>query len=763
MIVNRYPGKCQSCSDKVAVGEGFAYKNGFKWLTVCKSTACMRRLGLNPPNGGNGKPRREITADGKVIMPFDREAIPLLRAMPGARWSPEDKVWTVSVKPGDLRRVVEVADQLCLDVPDPLRKQATEGTPEMREAKKRASHKGLYPFQRDGVEFLALHEKALLADDMGLGKTIQTLVALPDNPRVICITPAAVKYNWQDEAEKWRPDLKVTVLSGRNSFKLPEPGEMVIVNYDILPKWLTPAPKTKEAPVTQDQKVILKQTILVADEAHLVKNYKAQRSKKVSTLSRLCAKTWFLTGTPLMNRPTDLYGVLSSGGMYVLGGWAKFCSLFNGWKNQWGGWEFGMPTAEVPERMKRVMIRRIRTEVLPDLPPKTYQVVSVNDLDRKLKKELDEKLTDLMIGSGFTEAEAKNMVSNFDNLLKAVESLEAGTLDPGQVEAVQEQKELIEAVSNLSMPGFEEFSEIRAKLASARIPAVEEIVESYEESDTPLVVFSAHVAPIKAIGSRQGWDCITGDTNPKDRRDIVKAFQSGQLKGVACTIQAGGVGVTLTRASTALFVDLDWTPAWNLQAEDRICRIGQTSNKVLIQHLQSNHPLDKHIQKLIRYKMQLMTQALDEDVRFKPPRNFDGSKPAPEVVEESDADLAARLAALEEAGKEAERQVARDKVSAILGREIAKSDIPEPELTPKRKELIKDALAFMVGRCDGAIEKDFMGFNRPDACIAHWIYATGLRDGDETTFRVTERILSRYYRQLNEQFGAIWTPEMRKE
>jgi hypothetical protein len=310
----------------------------------------------------------------------------------------------------------------------------------------------------------------------------------------------------------------------------------------------------------------------------------------------------------------------------------------------------------------------------------------------------------------------------------------------------------------MAIPNFEQFSEIRARLAEARIPAVVEIVESYEESDTPLVVFSAHKAPVKVLGDREGWDCITGDTPPKERRDIVKAFQSGQLKGVACTVQAGGVGITLTRASTALFVDLDWTPAWNLQAEDRLRRIGQTK-KVLIQHLQSNHPLDKHIQKLIRYKMELMQKSLDENIKFKPPRNFD--KPAPDVVEESDEELAARLAALEEAEKEAERQVACDRIHSILSREQAKSDVPEPELTPKRKQLIKDALAFMVARCDGAIEKDYIGFNRPDACIAHWIFATGLRDDDEVTFRVTERILSRYYRQLNEQFGAIWTPEMR--
>ena len=109
MIVNRYPGKCQSCGKALAQGEGFAYKNGYRWYSVCSSSACHRRLGLQAPVP-EAKQERKITEDGFVVMPYDRDAIVLLRALPGARWEPETKRWKFSTKPCDLPRVVEIAN-----------------------------------------------------------------------------------------------------------------------------------------------------------------------------------------------------------------------------------------------------------------------------------------------------------------------------------------------------------------------------------------------------------------------------------------------------------------------------------------------------------------------------------------------------------------------------------------------------------------------------------------------------------------------------
>ena len=425
MIVNKYPKKCQCCGRLVKVGTGFAYNNGSGWFTTCASSACHRHLGLEVTQSVTSNSNvRKLTEDGKVYMPFDREAIPLLRSFPGAKFNPEnlpkDKVyWQVSTKPADLPRVVEIADQLKLEVSESLREAVSAGTEESRAAVARAESlccngKRPFAFQIEGIKALALHERFFLADDMGLGKTLQAIVALPDNERVLVICPATLKYNWRDEIKLWRPSYRVTICSGKEEtvakavadgkktkaipFKIPEPGEIIICNYDILPNYLVPTKDSGKvsrkgkpilvAPLTPEQEKALSEANVIGDEFHLVKNYKTTRAQKVGQITRICKRVWALSGTPLMNNPQDLFGVLSAGNMNVFGGWDNFLRLFNGYKNQWGGYEFGSPMPEVPERMQRVMLRRLKTEVLKDLPPKVYQDIEV-DCDGTLTKKLN--------------------------------------------------------------------------------------------------------------------------------------------------------------------------------------------------------------------------------------------------------------------------------------------------------------------------------------------------------------------------------------
>jgi len=1071
VITNKFAKKCKSCDVMVQVGQGFAYNDG-RWNTVCNSSACHRKLGVEPSKA-SAPQEKKITEDGKVFFPYDRDTVSLVKSLPGARWNPDDKHWTISMKPEDAPRILEVAKQVGFEIPAVLQKQGREGTPESRAAKKRAAKtygdKKLRPFQKEGVEFLALHKRAILADDMGLGKslsngtpvltpdgwipieelsvgdevigkngkptkvtgvypqgvlpifnvtfsdgrnvqcsedhlwgvqtpndrvrnpdkfrthtlkeivdvgledhngnrkwfipvtepvehfekefpvhpyvlgallangtlsravfhhglpeqreklaefgvelehqeydkeytflvkngeelkagikklnlqyktsynknipeiyffgsveqrllllqglvdndgtvskdgmiveyntvssqlaedvirlvrslggvvkfstrkpkytykgeikigstdhririklpsdmcpvtipfkkerfvanskyppalsiadvieagetectcisvdaednlfitkdyiithnTVQALIALPAGARVILACPAAVKYNWQDEIDMWRPEFKVHICNGRDSFVFPKKGEIVIINYDILPAWLKPTEeigKTKKgkpiltAKLTKKQEAELAKCHIISDECHLTKNYKAARSQKFKEMTQRCAVTWGLTGTPLMNRATDLYGVLEAGSMgHIFGSWYKFVDLFNGSRNPFGGYEFGMPKPEVPERLKRVMLRRLKKDVLPELPGKTYQTVKVD-----VGKELAEEMQEMYEG--------------------IIDGLTADGRAPSE-------QEIEDAFA--SLPSFYEFSSIRAKLAEGRIAPMMEIVESYEESEEPLLVFSAHRAPIDTLGQRDGWAAITGDTSAEKRQAIKHRFQNGELKGVALTIQAGGVGLTLTHASHALFIDLDWTPAMNIQAEDRIVRIGQLAKGIIIKRMVSDHPLDKHMHKLIEYKIELAQRALDESLKVKPMKPTKSK--AVNVVEETDEELEARIRA---ATEEAERAEALGRINGVLGRESAKvSDTPEPKLTSERKVLLRNALSYMLGRCDGAETKDGMGFSKPDVGMSRWIENTGLLDDDEKPFRLLERMLVRYRRQLSEEFGEIW-------
>jgi len=489
-------------------------------------------------------------------------------------------------------RVLELADRLKLDVAPVLREV------EKSEQAVVAVDSGLYPFQVDGVDFLHKSAKSLLGDEMGLGKTIQALMAMhPDEP-VLCVVPAVVKHNWKEECVIWRKDLTPVVISGRKNFRLPKQGEVLLCNYELLPAWLEGKKVTEGGKkrivyhhYTAKQKAELAQITLVVDEAHKVKNYKTQRAKRISGLSTHCKRTWALTGTPLLNRPLDLWGVLSSLNMQweVFKSFSHFVECFNGYKGRFG-YEFASECKPiVPELLRRVMLRRKRAEVLPDLPTKTYTTMVVDIQGRALVK----KLNDMMEHCSIEET-----AETIEDILKDVKKLEQAAQRP--------------------LPPFELFSEIRADLAENRIPAVLDYAEECEEQDVPLVVFCAHVDPVRELGKRDGWECITGTTPARKRQEYVRRFQAGELKGLACTIIAAGVGLTLTRAWKALFVDLDWTPANNWQAEDRICRISQTSNVCEIVRMVSNHVLEQHVHILLHSKIRLIESAIERAIEVDP-------------------------------------------------------------------------------------------------------------------------------------------------
>ena len=485
----------------------------------------------------------------------------------------------------------------------------------------------LFPFQRPGIQWLASRDCALLADDQGLGKTCQTLIALPADAAVLVVGPAVAKGVWVREAAKWRPEFTVTVLDGRGSFRAPQRGEIVVTNYDILGtegvklkgkacavcevktaiptcplyKMASTCPvkrakrNAKDAvaslgwmrldssngmfPLTHRVPFMTRKcpivdpmagAIVVADEAHALKNSKTARSKRFVALANPAreggGKVWLLTATPILNRPQELWTLLDAAGIAyeAFGGWKQFTRLFDGVKGSFGGWEWGSPDAlAIAPKLAGVMLRRTKKEVLLDLPAKVWSDIVV-DIDAATAALLDE-------------------------------------VDGAEIAAA------IEAGESLN---FKKLSAARAALAKAKIPAMLEVVESYEEQAEPLVVFSAHLAPIDTLAKRDGWAVITGATSPDKRTEIEAAFQAGTLRGVGCTIKAGGVAITLTRAANALFVDKEWTPKLNLQAEDRIYRIGQ-SRGIQIISLVGDHPIDVRIAELCSIKDAIVNASVE--------------------------------------------------------------------------------------------------------------------------------------------------------
>lgn len=703
MNVNRYPGKCNGqCDSRVEAGKGFTTIVEGRYKLWCAACVPERKA----PTAS--APRvRVLTTDGKIIMPYEPENIPLVRSLPGAKWDKDNKWWSVSLAPCDRARVLEVADRIGLEVPSSLRSLQRSAQADS------ACGKGLYPFQVDGVDFLSSRTKGLLGDEMGLGKSVQSLMAIPQGGSALVVCRAGLKYNWLDEATRWRPDLTPTVLEGRGSFRWPKPGEVVIINSDILPDdYNTPSKGRTEGMQAfwvrlAEYRRLLREAnpqaasvCLIVDEAHDYKNRKAARTRKVKELSSLCAKTMALTGSPLTNRPEDLFGVLDTVGLAktVFGSYERFQGLFNAVHNGYGV-EYGKPKPEVPELLRRVMLRRLRSEVLPDLPSKTYTNLVVGTSDRSLQRKLDE------------------LWENWQDTL-AVDVL----------------------------PPFEAFASVRAELAKSRIPAMLEYIENAEEQECPLVVFSSHLAPLNALVAREGWALITGDTPAEKRQEIVRSFQAGNLKGVGITIRAGGVGLTLTHAWKVLFVDLDWTPAANWQAEDRVARIGQTSNKVEIVRMVSDHALDLHVQRMLVDKIDTINRSIDlsmEGVKRTAPRVGEDVAGGGETEEQ----FQQRMDRLEDERRHRERESAKGRVSVIHWRESAKLKGGLPELDEARADAVRRAFRFMLGECDGAFLRDGQGFNKPDAALAHIVLTAGLETQEE--LEVAYCLLSRYRRQLS--------------
>lgn len=541
------------------------------------------------------------------------------------------------------------------------------------EEKAARNGKQLFPFQVEGVRWLGARDCGLLGDEMGLGKTVQAICALDELPAVVVVVPANVKVNWENEIRSWRPDLRTERLSGRDSFRWPRPGEVVITNYDILPPVKAEVRISKKATPDERAKLQAKRdaipelpptrakTHIIADEAHLLKNSGALRTVRFRELKRHVlgggGRAWLLTGTPLLNRPDELWNVLAAADLETeaFGSWWNFLRLFQGRKGR-HGLEWGTPSPEVPALLRRVALVRKRRDVMPDLPTKTRTDITV-DLDDRTRTLCNE----------------------------ALQVLRDKGIDLEDVNAVIDETKIAGAA-------FEKVSKARAALAAAKTSAAIEVVEEFEEQGVPLVVFSFHRMAADVIGKRPGWRAITGDVSSEDRAAIVAELQAGRLKGVVGTIQAMGVGLTMTAAHNMLFVDLSWTPALNSQAEDRCLRIGQ-KNAVLIRRLVADHAIDYRVLHLITIKQLIIEGSVDAAAVKLGAANDEAAKANAERLEKITAMAGVFSAAAIVDGSEIERERAR-REEAIRAAEAS----VQVETVGGRKANEKELAAIAIAR-----------------------------------------------------------------
>jgi SWI/SNF-related matrix-associated actin-dependent regulator 1 of chromatin subfamily A len=466
----------------------------------------------------------------------------------------------------DMYKIAEAAgacgDRVPSDVLDEVRVMRVSAREHMLVREPEGMH--MYPFQDVGSAVLTMSRDFLLADEMGLGKTIQALMALPEQAFGIVVAPRSLLLGWCREAALWRPDLKFESVD-REHLRGVIPGEFLVATPDAVRL------HHKNVGLNYASANPQPGSVIILDEAHLYKNPDAARTESIQRLSTHFDIRWALTGTPLANKPVDLWGTLSSVGlaMRMFGDRQNFDRIFGGVKDEHGAYYWAKQVVD-PDGLRDAFrgrsLRRLRRVVAPEIPEKTYSTIH---------HEHPPVCTD--------EDRAKSG------------RFEEGSLNDKFDEVV---------------------ASVQRKLAESKIPVMFSTVDRFVESGDALVVFSANVGPLEALAEKYGCGLIIGATSIEDRAKIVDNFQSGQTKLIGLQIQAGGVGITLTAAHHLLFVQRDFSPANSDQAEDRICRLGQKSTCVIYDIL-SDHPLDQIIKRVLASKARLMlatTSAIPAEV-----------------------------------------------------------------------------------------------------------------------------------------------------
>jgi SWI/SNF-related matrix-associated actin-dependent regulator 1 of chromatin subfamily A len=427
----------------------------------------------------------------------------------------------------------------------------------------------LKSFQRAGVSYLLERRRAFLADEQGLGKTIEALAAIEAAgayPAVV-VCPASLKLNWLRELAHWLPQRTARALSGHGGTRSadvgdPEAADVTVVNYDIVAARLT-------------ELCALGPQALVLDESHYCKNAAAKRTQAVQRLSAVVPNDGLilaLTGTPVTNRPAELISQLR-----ILGRLADFGSGVR------FGERFRGPDAHMRlhwHLRARCFVRRLKADVLPQLPAKTRAIVPV-ELDNEAEYRLAER--DL------------------------VAWLRSQPLDLRELDA--------KVAAALRAERLVRLNALKLLAARGKLHAALAWIHDFCSSGERLVVFAGHREVQRAVLARFPTALhILGEDSATARDAALQAFQAPDANAgnqlIVCSIDVAGHGLTLTRSSNVVFLELAWTPAKHDQAEDRCHRIGQ-QDAVNAYYLLAADTVDETISTLLERKRAVIGAVTD--------------------------------------------------------------------------------------------------------------------------------------------------------
>jgi len=453
----------------------------------------------------------------------------------------------------------------------------------------------LLPFQRKGVLFLKqkANGRGMIADEMGTGKSAQALafaLQYPESLPALIVAPASLRYNWAHEIEKWLPGLPssgISVARGRADVDAiyNQKSSFVITTYSLF---------TKESRIPE---AVRERGfgIVIADESHYLRSNDSQRTEFLRPVLESAERLVLLSGTPALARPVELYPQISAIDPEAFGTYDEFTKRYCNARRGPFGWDVSGSSneKELHEKLSLRMIRRLKKDVLSQLPAKRRQFV------------------DLASSSGENDASVKAASAKLTALGDATEALreafECGT------NAWQERSEKGAAL----MEAWQASGLLKVNAGTAYV------ADLLEGGTTKVLVFAHHKSVMDAADSAFEKLCrklkcsrmrIDGSTPSAERARLVDNFQRDPLLRVALlSVTAAGEGLTLTAATAVVFLELHFTPAVMVQAEDRAHRIGQ-KDCVNVHYLvvsDESKSLDVHLWRTIAQKVKTVGATVD--------------------------------------------------------------------------------------------------------------------------------------------------------
>jgi SWI/SNF-related matrix-associated actin-dependent regulator 1 of chromatin subfamily A len=406
----------------------------------------------------------------------------------------------------------------------------------------------LFPHQQEAKLFLLSRRRAILADQPRVGKTLPTAAAALENLPALIVCPAIAKTVWEAAFARLAPNVSIHVVNGKKGASEVNSADITIINYDVLQYGVTHVDRYNT---------------LVLDECHRIKNPKAQRTKAAMLAMKKIDYVYACSGTPIPNRPIELWPILHGLGIYR-GGWYDFAARYAKlWNSPWGLDASGASNLpELKELMRPHVLRRKKENIFKDYKDPQVSLITFDLANDKREQAFD----------------ADALMANPNALL-----------------------------------AFEGLAEIMREAGMRKVKAASEFIDDLLQANEPVVVFAHHKDVVQALQDELKVHkpvIVVGDTTRAKRDKAIADFQAGKTLCIIGNIAAMSEGVDLSAADTIVFVECTWSTSALEQASSRVENINKSGIPPIIYILTIKASLDHNVLAKVLKKLNVVNQII---------------------------------------------------------------------------------------------------------------------------------------------------------